>query len=416
MIAAFGAYFCAYGFRKPFTADPHAGEFFFGIDFKTILIVSQVMGYTVSKFIGIKVVSEITPRHRVRALLVLIGIAQIALLLFAVVPAPWNGLCLFLNGLPLGMTFGMVLGFLEGRVQSEALTAGLCCSFIISGGFMKSVGAWLLGAQVSQAWMPSVAGFIFIVPMVIFTWMLSKIPPPTRSDEEARCERVPMDARARSAFFMRYATGLSLLALVYLLTTILRSLRDDFAPEIWAGLGVMKEPEKYALSETVVGLIVTIAMGAIVFMRNNRTAFFAGLLLSAAGFLISAAVLTGLSFGLVSPFMFMVLSGLGIYFPYIAVHTCVFERLIAMTRDKGNIGYLLYLVDAFGYLGYVVVLLAKGVLKKNVDVFELFKTSNWLIAAVSLVMLGIVWRYFANRCAAPSGVNPSEPCDAAVTA
>ena len=53
----------------------------------------------------------------------------------------------------------------------------------------------------------------------------------------------------------------------------------------------------------------------------------------------------------------MVLHGLGLYLPYVAVHTTIFERLIAMTRDRGNIGYLMYLADAFGYLGYVVVML-----------------------------------------------------------
>jgi hypothetical protein len=56
----------------------------------------------------------------------------------------------------------------------------------------------------------------------------------------------------------------------------------------------------------------------------------------------------------------MVLQGVGLYLPYIAVHTTIFERLIAMTRDRGNIGYLMYLADAFGYLGYVFVLLGRN--------------------------------------------------------
>ena len=34
---------------------------------------------------------------------------------------------LFVNGLPLGMVFGLVIGFLEGRKVTEALSAGPLC-------------------------------------------------------------------------------------------------------------------------------------------------------------------------------------------------------------------------------------------------------------------------------------------------
>ena len=74
------------------------------------------------------------PSRRARAILLFIGAAQAALSLFALIPAPWNFLCLFVNGLPLGMVFGLVLGFLEGRHATEALAAGLCASFILTDG------------------------------------------------------------------------------------------------------------------------------------------------------------------------------------------------------------------------------------------------------------------------------------------
>lgn len=63
--------------------------------------------------------------------------------------------------------------------------------------------------------------------------------------------------------------------------------------------------------------------------------------------------LIGLRDGWLEPIPFMVMIGLGLYIPYVAVHTTIFELAIAMTRDRGNIGYLIYLADAFGYLGYV---------------------------------------------------------------
>ncbi len=115
VIAAFGTYFCMYAFRKPFTAASFDGPLVWGATFKTMLVTSQVMGYMLSKFIGIKVIAEMPPERRAIGILVLVFFAESALVLFGIVPRPWNAVCLFANGLPLGMVFGLVLGFLEGR-------------------------------------------------------------------------------------------------------------------------------------------------------------------------------------------------------------------------------------------------------------------------------------------------------------
>src|SRR5262249_27202358 len=93
---------------------------------KTALVTAQVLGSPLSKMIGSRVVAETTPARRATTILVLIALAEAALVLFAMAPSPLHVGCLFLNGLPLGMVFGMVLGFLEGRRMTEAMTAGLC--------------------------------------------------------------------------------------------------------------------------------------------------------------------------------------------------------------------------------------------------------------------------------------------------
>ena len=69
IVAAFGTYFCMYAFRKPFTAATYEGIEWLGIGYKTILVAAQVFGYTLSKFIGIKVVSEMPARYRAIAIL-----------------------------------------------------------------------------------------------------------------------------------------------------------------------------------------------------------------------------------------------------------------------------------------------------------------------------------------------------------
>ena len=139
--AAFGTYFCMYAFRKPFAVATWEGEVevpgMGPLDYKIVLIISQIAGYCASKFLGIKIVSEMPPAKRALAILAFVGIAELALVLFALVPAPWNAALLFLNGLPLGMIWGLVFSFLEGRRTSDLLGAGLCGSFLVASGFVK---------------------------------------------------------------------------------------------------------------------------------------------------------------------------------------------------------------------------------------------------------------------------------------
>jgi len=140
---------------------------------------------------------------------------------------------------------------------------------------------------------------------------------------------------------------------------------------------------------------VLILTGSAVFLRDNRRAFFAALALAGGGTVLVALALVGLQAGGLSPFAFMVLHGLGLYLPYIVVQTTVFERLLAMTRDRGNIGYLMYLADAFGYLGYVVVMLARNVLGPAENFLPFFRALSWAIAGACIVLLIPCWRYFA---------------------
>jgi hypothetical protein len=387
-----------YAFRKPFTAATFEAVLLEGTTFKTMLVTSQVSGYMLSKLIGIKVISEMPPRLRARSILGLIAAAELALVLFGLVRPPWNAVCLFFNGLPLGMVFGLVLGFLEGRRVTEALTAGLCASFVLADGVTRSLGAALLSWGVSEYWMPSAAGGLFLAPLLVFVWMLSRVPAPDLDDCAARTERDVMTAGDRRALVWAYLPGLSLLLVVYLAVTILRSLRADFAPELWKALGAAVQPETFAQSELWVALGVLTLNGAAVLIRDNRRAFFTSLATCGLGFVLLALALVGRAGPLEGrPFPFMVLVGLGLYLPYVAVHTTVFERLIAMTRERGNLGFLMYLADTVGYLGYVVIMLNRGSLPGGDQLLTFFISACWLTCLLSALCLWGSWRYFAGR-------------------
>ena len=57
------------------------------------------------------------------------------------------------------------------------------------------------------------------------------------------------------------------------------------------------------------------------------------------------------------PFWWIVLVGLGAYIAYIPVGSMLFERLIACFKYKSNAGFLIYIADAMGYVGSILVML-----------------------------------------------------------
>src|SRR6266436_1598184 len=87
-VIAFCTYSCMYAFRKPFTAATFDGETYAGVNLKILFIIAQLIGYTLSKFLGIRIVSEMKHHHRASGIIGLISFSAIGLLIFPLVPAP----------------------------------------------------------------------------------------------------------------------------------------------------------------------------------------------------------------------------------------------------------------------------------------------------------------------------------------
>ena len=64
--AALLSYALVYALRKPFTAATFDGLEFMGMDYKTATSIVQIAGYVLSKFLGIKLISELRREHRFR--------------------------------------------------------------------------------------------------------------------------------------------------------------------------------------------------------------------------------------------------------------------------------------------------------------------------------------------------------------
>jgi hypothetical protein len=403
-LAGFSAYFSMYAFRKPFTAATFEAVpgWSFALDYKIALVVAQVAGYTLSKFIGIKVISEIEPRRRAAAILLLIGGAWLALVLFALIPAPWNVAALFLNGLPLGMIWGLVFGFMEGRRVSEALAAMLCASFILSSGVVKSVGAWLMQAlHVDRFWMPAATGLLFAPMLLVSVWLLSALPPPSARDEAERVRRAPMTGAERAAFLGAYAPGLVAIVLGYILLTAFRDYRDNFAAEIWRALGFGGEAAVFSASELPVAVMSLAAMAVISMVRENRPALMAIHAMVAAGFVVIGLSTLAFQSHLIGPLPWMILAGIGLYIAYNPINAVLFDRLVAASGRTANAGFLIYVADSCGYLGSVGVLLWRNFGQGQLDWLQFFIMGAYVTSVAGAALTALAALYFLRRSAHP---------------
>lgn len=389
-LAGFCAYFSMYAFRKPFTAATFdlVPGWDFALDYKVALVIAQVAGYALSKLAGVKVIAEMRPERRALAIVLLIGASWLALVLFAVVPAPWNVAALFLNGLPLGLIWGLVFGFMEGRRTSEVLGAILCASFILSSGVVKSIGKTLMDqGGVSPFWMPAATGVVFMPLLAVSVLALAALPPPSPADEAERVARRPMMAKERAAFLAAHWPVLLMLVAAYVLLTAFRDLRDNFAAEIWRALGYGDAAEVFTASEGPVAALSLVTMGLLILVKNNGRALLLmhGVIL--AGFAIMGLSTLAFQQQLLSPIAWMIASGAGLYLAYTPFNAMLFDRMIAYTGTVATAGFLIYVADASGYMGSVALLLARNFAAVDLPWLPFFITAAYATSIAGMIFV-----------------------------
>ena len=395
---AFTTYFTMYAFRKPFAASAYSGYEFGGFTLKSVLVISQVFGYALSKYLGIKICSEVQRKHRLFTLVCLIAFAEISLIFFAVLPIKMKVLAIFLNGVPLGMVWGLVVLYLEGRRTSELLLAGLSCSFIVASGVVKDVGRTLMMIfQISEWWMPAVTGLCFLPLFLIAAWSLDQIPATSKKDIAERVERKPMNSAERRAFILNFLPGLILLVTTYFFLTAYRDYRDNFGIEIFSSLGYGGDLAIFTRTETIVAFGVMGCLMLLNLIRNNLFGLIGVFMLMASGLVLMGASTVLFEAKTLTGFWWMTLVGLGSYLAYVPFGSVLFDRLIAHTSVIGTAVFAIYLADAIGYTGVIAVLLYKEIWHSGDSTFIFFQRFTYLMSVGGALLISVGGAYLIRR-------------------
>ena len=95
--------------------------------------------------------------------------------------------------------------------------------------------------------------------------------------------------------------------------------------------------------------------------------------------------------------LWMQLTGLGLYISYVLFNSVFFERLLASYSIAGNVGFLIYVADAWGYLGSISVMLTKELLKLQLNWVSFYSQLVIVFAVVGVVASLFSLLYFNRK-------------------
>lgn len=389
-------YTCCYAYRKPFTAAIYEGETLWGFDLKILYVLSEIIGYALSKFIGVHILPSMKKHQRMFYIIGLLTFSEIAWLGFGALPVPLKIVSVFFSGLPLGMIWGIVFSYIEGRRISEVLNVGLSVALIVSSGLVKTLGQFILtNFHVTEYWMPFVTGAVIYPLMLLCSWLLNQIPEPNAEDIVQRTERSSMNKQEKAHFLKQFFWGICMLILLYASLTVFRELRDSFAADIWKELHI-EGAMIFTHTEAPIALFVLIMMFMIVFIKNNRLALNIIYAISVIGGFLTIASTVLYIYGYITPIWWMILSGLGMYMGYIPF-TYLIERLIASLQVVSTAVFVIYLADSFGYLGTTGVFMIKNFTSLDISWTTMLIYTACISAFISILSVLATYVYFKKQ-------------------
>ncbi|WP_293709394.1 DUF5690 family protein [uncultured Parabacteroides sp.] len=364
--AALLSYSLVYALRKPFTAASFENAEFFDMDYKVVVTISQILGYVISKFIGIKLISELKPEERFKFILTSVLLAEASLVLFGLLSTPFNVAAMFLNGLSLGCMWGVIFSFIEGRRVTDILASLLGVSMVISSGTAKSIGLYVMNHfQVSEFWMPALIGTVALPLLLLLGWALNKLPEPNKEDIAMKSERETLNGKQRWELFKSFMPFLSMLFVANIAIVVLRDIKEDFLVNIIDVTAY--SPWLFAQIDSVVTLIILGIFGLMVLVKDNLKALSVLFGLIITGMIVMAVVSFGQQQLQLSPVIWLFIQSLCLYIAYLTFQTIFFDRFIACFRIRGNVGFFIVTTDFLGYTGTVLVLVLKEFCNPDID-------------------------------------------------
>jgi hypothetical protein len=166
---------------------------------------------------------------------------------------------------------------------------------------------------------------------------------------------------------------------------------------MWRELGYGDNYSIFTRTETITSVIVLAMMGMLVFVKRNMLAFRLVHGAIIMGFLTGGLASALFLSGRLSGPWWMQLTGLGLYMAYIPFNSIFFERLIASFRMAANVGFLMYITDAFGYLGSVSLMIVKESMQFNITWSDYYAWGVLGFSLIGFAVMAVSLGWFGRR-------------------
>ncbi|MFM7327434.1 MAG: DUF5690 family protein, partial [Bacteroidota bacterium] len=143
--------------------------------------------------------------------------------------------------------------------------------------------------------------------------------------------------------------------------------------------------------------VVLVVIGSLMVIRSNYRAMVINHFIVIAGMLLVGISTALFRNGSMDATLWMILVGMGLYFGYIQFNSIFFDRLIATFRYVSTVGFLIYLADAFGYLGSVSVILYREIGGSGLSWLDFFINGALVLSIAGSILMTCSLIYFIRK-------------------
>lgn len=361
-----------------------------GISAKTLLVLAYTIGYSVGKVPALFFVSKLPPWKRLRFLVAVVLVSFVLTVgFFSVASLVTQASLVLLGAIPISGAFGVMTQYLEGRHATDSLNSGLSVTLLLGGAVARATAKWVHTLlHDNWAYVPLVVAGGYLPVCLLFLLMLDTTPPPTLADARIRNERRPISFNHGAKFFTKYASGLALVFIGYILSSALRNYREFFAVDIYNQTLRQENditPWQYIIFELPAAVVCVLALMIISRVKSNRNAVLLidGLMMLGGCICLVCSVLYkyglvevndpachggnnthhfgnnthhacdrhGKVFTSVGGTSWIMTMGVGMYLMYIPGGFILFDRLVAASGFTGTSVFLIYASDVVGQFG-----------------------------------------------------------------
>lgn len=86
-----------------------------------------------------------------------------------------------------------------------------------------------------------------------------------------------------------------------------------------------------------------------------------------------------------------------LYMAYVPFNALYFERMIASYKIRGNVGFVMYIADSFGYLGSVLVLVIKEFSGVQLSWTQFFIQTIFIVSSAGTIGTAVAALYFRKK-------------------